>query len=202
MFLVKTQPGDFFGAGNGVDKKNRFTTTQYLLTGQDKIKYPWLTSNPAKNYFPVILDCTKVQWENLFCNLTSKLHTNPWFGDNLYKEIGKFQCGNMKADPKQDYLDKITNQETRLDQLYGCQENVIDPKKRVPATYQDFVKLTCWVNPLQLSTIMDHTVYHTLHEDGEHVQQLHCRIKEMDTLRIYISMRCGIVLFAIGLSWR
>ena len=37
---------------------------------------------------------------------------------------------------------------------------------------------------------------------GEHVQQLHCRIKEMDTLRIYISMRCGIVLFDIGLSWR
>ena len=37
---------------------------------------------------------------------------------------------------------------------------------------------------------------------GEDVQQLHCRIKEMDTLRIYISMRCGIVLFAVGLSWR
>ena len=37
---------------------------------------------------------------------------------------------------------------------------------------------------------------------GEHVQQLNCKIKELDTLRIYTSTRCGIVLFAGGLLWR
>ena len=136
----------------------RFTKTLQCLGGIAKTEFKKLMA--TANYQPAAAR-TDADWQEIMKDLTSKLHTNTYLGNDLQEGTKDFEFHQCKTDPDQGYPDNITTQENRLDEIDDWAENrthyqgnLLDDAgkmrrmiKRIPVDYVRFLRVTRGIDP-------------------------------------------------------